>query len=220
MLPPLRRHEERAQETYYSLRPHIRHRLLHRIGHRCNRHRFHAQPIEQLIRAIHERGHEIGLHPSYTTYRSSQDVAEEFALLRDECDRLGVTQSAWGGRQHYLRWQNPTTWTAWDDAGLDYDSSVGYATDVGFRCGTCREFPVYDLVRRCPLRLRERPLVVMECALSYRLHQPAAACFERVTRLIERCRKVNGNFTLLWHNNNLVSPEQRTWYRKTIAAAA
>jgi hypothetical protein len=31
---------------------------------------------------------------------------------------------------------------------------------------------------------------------------------------------MNGNFTLLWHNGNLVSTEQREWYRRVVSHAA
>ncbi len=169
---------------------------------------------------VHRRGHEIGLHPSYNSFCNRQHIADEFSMLREQCERLGVHQSSWGGRQHFLRWKNPTTWTAWDQAGLDYDSSVGYATDVGFRCGTCREYPVYDLVNRKPLQLRERPLIVMECALSYQLERPKASSFERIAKLIERCRRMKGNFTLLWHNNNLLTNSQRCCYEQVVQKAA
>ena len=47
-------------------------------------------------------------------------------------------------RQHYLRWRAPTTWQNWEDAGLDYDSTVGYADHVGFRAGTCYEYPIFN----------------------------------------------------------------------------
>ena len=28
---------------------------------------------------------------------------------------------------HYLRWENTTTLQAWDEAGMNYDSTLGYA---------------------------------------------------------------------------------------------
>ena len=182
--------------------------------------RFDSPEVRQLIRTAHDRGHEIGLHPSFNSFCSRRDVAEEFSLLRAQCERLGVRQSSWGGRQHYLRWKNPNTWAAWDQAGLDYDSSVGYADDVGFRCGTCREYTVYDLVERRPLQLRERPLIVMECALSYQLERPKSDAFGRISRLIDQCRRMRGNFTMLWHNNNLLTEAQRCCYEQILQKAA
>ena len=80
-------------------------------------------------------------------------------------ERLGIRQAAWGGRQHYLRFAVPETWRHYASAGLSYDATLAHADQPGFRCGTCYDFPVYDLEQRCPLPLRERPLTVMELTL-------------------------------------------------------
>ena len=74
----------------------------------------------------------------------------------------GVEQAQWGGRQHYLRWENPETWRACEDAGLAHDSTLGFSAGSGFRTGACVDHPVFDLRARRALRLRERPLVVMD----------------------------------------------------------
>ena len=80
-------------------------------------------------------------------------------------EREGVRQERWGGRQHYLQWANPTTWRNWDEAGLDYDCTLAFSEAVGFRTGTCHEYPVFDLVAGTPLGLRERPFQVMDVTL-------------------------------------------------------
>ena len=121
--------------------------------------------LRRLLRRIHERGHEIGLHPSYNTFRDAERTRYEFELLRRVCEEEGIEQDGWGGRQHYLRWENPTTWRNWDAAGLDYDSTLTFAESPGFRCGACFEYPVFDLRARKRLTLRERPLVAMEVSL-------------------------------------------------------
>lgn len=121
--------------------------------------------MRALLRDIHARGHEIGLHPGYNTYKHPEALARSVATLRRLLDAEGIDQPQLGGRQHYLRWEMPTTARLWDDNGLDYDSTLSYADRPGFRCGTCREYPLYDLAERRPLRLRERPLIVMECSV-------------------------------------------------------
>ena len=93
----------------------------------------------------HERGHEIGLHPSYRTYLSPQQIKREFRILRHEAELAGIRQEQWGGRQHFLRWKAPDTWQGWEEAGLQYDSTLGYSDRPGFRCGTCYEYPVFNL---------------------------------------------------------------------------
>jgi hypothetical protein len=168
--------------------------------------------IRGLLRRIAGRGHEIGLHPSYDTFRDPERLRRERDALVQACGEEGIDQQAWGGRQHYLRWENPTTWQAWDDAGLAYDSTVGFAERPGFRCGVCYEFPVFDLRRRTELRLRERPLVAMDASLLQYEGLDVDATFRRLQDLAATCRRYRGDFTLLWHNNRLLGrPLQRRY---------
>jgi hypothetical protein len=167
--------------------------------------------IRHLLQDMAGRGHEIGLHPSY---RTLGDVA----ALQRERDALSVALAAakldlkpFGGRQHFLRWA-PGSWPDWETAGLSYDSSVGFAELCGFRCGTCRDYPAFDVQARRRLRLRERPLIAMETALlTYQGASPGLAADE-MRKLRDACRQVGGPFTFLWHNNRLTSPLEREAY--------
>jgi len=174
--------------------------------------------MEELLRNIHERGHEIGLHTSYEAYNDPIRTRNEFEALLRVADKLHIVQKQWGGRQHYLRWENPVTWQIWEEAGLDYDSTLGFADHVGFRCGTCHEFPVFNLRTRKALRLRERPLIVMDTTLlapEYMALRPEQA-LEWIERLSNTCRRFGGTFTLLWHNTNLSQSWQRKLYLEAL----
>jgi hypothetical protein len=172
--------------------------------------------VRDVLRAIAARGHEIGFHPSYRTYLDSDRTSLEFARLQRVCAEEGVRQSEWGGRQHYLRWRNPTTWRNWERCGLAYDSTLGFADHVGFRTGTCWEYPVFDLVERRTLALRERPLVVMESSLLSYMKLPLDEAAERLTRLSKTCRVHDGDFTLLWHGHMLVSRDSKRVYADVV----
>lgn len=178
--------------------------------------------IRTLMRQMHERGHKIGLHPSYNTYLDPQQLQLEFSNLLRVAEREGIRQELWGGRQHYLRWRAPTTWRIWDDAGLDYDSTVGFADHVGFRCGTCREFPVFDLQGRKTLDLVERPLIVMEGTLlaAQYMNVSHAEALDWIERLSGICRRYRGNFTLLWHNSMLITPELKQLFKDALTISA
>ena len=179
---------------------------------------IHHPLIKSLIKQIAVRGHEIGLHPGFNSFYNPEQVKKDTALLKGICNSIGVEQATWGGRQHYLQWKVPHTWQSYEDAGLDYDSSLSYADHVGFRCGTCREYPVFNLLTRCKLNLVEKPLIVMEGSLLNEDYMglPHNAAFGEITKLIDRCKKYAGNFTLLWHNSSLVSEEDRELYLKTL----
>lgn len=176
--------------------------------------------VDDLMKRITMRGHEVGLHPSYHTFDDPEATSLEFATLRNHAARLGIDQQVWGGRQHYLRWQNPITWQNWSDAGLDYDSTLSFADLPGFRCGICVPFPVFSLTSRQPLRLMERPLVVMDgTLLEYQRLSPDAA-LASIAHLANRCRRVHGQFTLLWHNDRLASSAGKRLFAESLLVAA
>lgn len=175
--------------------------------------------IRNLLRKIHQRGHEIGLHPSYLTYKNPELIRQECQKLKQVCLEEDIHQNIWGGRMHYLRWEHPTTLLAWENAKLAYDTTLGYADIPGFRCGTCFEYPAYDPVNHKVLNIRVRPLIVMECSvlaehyLNLSITKEAEEYFLHLKRM---CYKVNGCFTLLWHNSYFHNDNLFGMYEKVI----
>lgn len=175
--------------------------------------------IRATLRHIHQRGHEIGLHPSYGTYLRPDLLAAEAARLRRVCGDMSIDQPSWGGRMHYLRWRTPETLYGWELAEMRYDSTLGYADRAGFRCGTCHEYQAFDPVADRPLNLRIRPLVAMEGTIlssQYMGLDTPEAAFTALAQLKDRCRAVRGQFTLLWHNSELGEPWLRDLYRAVV----
>lgn len=176
--------------------------------------------IRHLMRRIHERGHEIGLHPSYDTCAHPERIVREGQRLQRICTEEGIEQPQWGGRMHYLRWQWPTTAHGWEQAGFHYDSTLSYADRPGFRCGTCHPYPMFDPVAQRPLRLIQRPLIAMECSviapryLGLGYGPASLALFQC---LKQRCQAVGGKFTLLWHNSHFTTAADRELYRDVVS---
>ena len=84
---------------------------------------------------IHERGHEIGVHPGYATYQSSKRIKEGADTLRLLLESSKLDQKLIGGRQHFLLWSLTETATALSEAGMLYDSTLG-----------CQIMPASDVV--------------------------------------------------------------------------
>jgi hypothetical protein len=142
----------------------------------------------------------------------------ELQGLIDTAESLKIRQNDWGGRQHYLRWAAGSTWKDWNDAGLSYDSTLTYAERVGFRCGICFEYPVFDLRGRRQLELLERPLVAMDVSMlsdNYMGLSPEAS-LEKLGWLASICRGFRGDLTLLWHNDSLVQRWQRRLFTRAL----
>jgi hypothetical protein len=182
-----------------------------------------APAIRALLRQIHARGHEIGLHPSYGSYCDAARIAAETQRLLRVCAAEGITQPSWGGRMHYLRWRQPETLRALAAAGLAYDGTLGYADRVGFRCGTCHEYPAFDPQQMEALPIRIRPLIAMETSLFSKEYMGISApdkVREILTSIKATCRAVAGQFTLLWHNSKLDTPSMKILYRQILGSHA
>jgi hypothetical protein len=175
--------------------------------------------IRNLMREIHERGHEIGLHPSYNSFQSPATIKQEADRLRTVMREENILQDEVGGRMHYLRWEQPTTLKAWEKAGMSYDSTMGYADRPGFRCGTCFDYPAFDLVNQEILRLRIRPLIVMECSVIDKAYLGLGMTDDAKNKMLELkdiCKKVDGNFNLLWHNSYFKTPKAKEIYKNIL----
>jgi len=176
--------------------------------------------IRGLMKKIHMRGHEIGLHPSYNSFQSPEIIQHEANRLRTIMQEEGIVQNVLGGRMHYLRWQHPTTLQAWNDADMTYDTTLGYADLPGFRCGTCFEYPAFNPVTQQILQVRIRPLIAMECTViaeRYMNLDYTDAAVVQFELLKDACRKVNGCFTLLWHNSHFSSHKDSELYCKVLS---
>jgi hypothetical protein len=173
--------------------------------------------VTWMLKRIAARGHEIGIHPGYRSYQEARQILSAKNSLQQALDKAGIRQQVAGGRQHYLRWSTRTP-AAWHAAGLRYDSTLSYAERAGFRCGTCHEYPMYDLAERKPLSLWQRPLICMESSvIVYAGHGHTDKALDCMRQLKQAARKVNGSFTLLWHNSSLEAAAARDMYREIIA---
>lgn len=176
--------------------------------------------VRGLLRFLWSRQHEIGLHTSFGTFIDAEQTRLEKEKLTEVMAQEHIMQQLIGGRQHYLRWKNPVTWQNWEDAGLTYDSTLTFAEQVGFRCGTCYEYPVFNLKTRQQLALRERPLIVMEGSLFDYMKMPIMSAIAKIQAQNAICKRFNGNFTLLWHNSTLISRQQQAAYEATLKVLA
>ena len=154
--------------------------------------------LKSLINRIETNGHIIGYHPGYTVF------TDELLFKRD-LDQLQsmVSQKIVSGRQHYLRFSVPNTWKIWEAAGMEWESSMGYSDLPGFRCGTCYAYPVYDCIERKKLKLREKPLIVMDATL---VHYLKSVELTGLNALKEECKKHGGEWLTIWHNDLVGHP--------------
>jgi hypothetical protein len=171
--------------------------------------------ILKLVDSLLKRGHQIGLHPSYTTGLNKERMKIEHERLKEVLGKLGMKEYMFGARMHFLRWFVNETWEMFDSLNIAHDASLGYADHIGFRASTCHPFKAYSVSKRRVFDVEVRPLIVMEASVIDPVYMNMGTCekaFERVEALRRQCRAVSGIFTLLWHNSRLVLPSERTFF--------
>ena len=105
--------------------------------------------LRRILREIADRGHIIGLHPSFQSYRDTKMVERELLALKSACGSVGVVQQEWGSRQHFRRWKVFQTPAVLADAGIRSDSSVGFAERAGFVPGCATNTSVRHTPASC-----------------------------------------------------------------------
>lgn len=164
--------------------------------------------MKVIIQNIVDNGHQIGFHPSYETFRDLDLFTLEYNTLQQISPR-----KISAGRQHYLRFQSPHTWRMWENLNLEWDSTVGYSDAIGFRCGICYPFNVYDFLEEREFRLEEKPLLLMDVTVASNPVTDGLTSQRDIELLIEKTIKYEGQFIFLWHNTSFNTFEWRHFQR-------
>ncbi len=168
--------------------------------------RLRSARIRDRLRQVSGSGAEIGLHSSYEAGTNPSRVGIERQALQKVVG-LPIEKN----RHHFLAWREPEHGEAVADAGIRWDTTLGYADVAGFRLGVCRPIPLFDPIRRCLLGIEEHSLVVMDCTLdgpNY-MNLDEDAAFEYVRKLADATFRHRGEFVLLWHNTVLAANGSR-----------
>ena len=135
-------------------------------------------------------GFEIGLHASYRARERPGAIAQEAAPL----------DHPQGLRHHYLRSDPDRLAAELRQAGLRYDSSIGWASLPGLRAGTPYPYRLWDPERREPGGW-ELPLALMDATLAEEryLGLDADAAFDAAVATLEPVAEHGGAVAILWH---------------------
>lgn len=139
---------------------------------------------------------EIGLHPSYLSTERPELFKKEKNLLEKK-GNIRVSKS----RQHYLRFQFPTTFESLIEAGFQEDYSLGWHDEAGFRLSTTVPIPFFNIETNSIRPLILVPLTAMDGAL-YHCYETLEECKKVVEDLRNEVQINGGAFVILYHNNS------------------
>ncbi len=165
--------------------------------------------VRQIMKRLYNGGWDIGLHGSYESYNDLEMLEKEKNELQLSLDNIII-----GTRQHHLNIEIPKTWEYHEKIGLEYDTTLGFKEQMGFRGGTCLPFHPCSMQKR--LKLLEIPLTIMDTPLLRYKNEELADDFEEMVDIV--C-EINGMLTLLWHHAVFNKHEFPGWsdaYKKII----
>ncbi|HRY31803.1 MAG TPA: polysaccharide deacetylase family protein [Bacteroidales bacterium] len=164
--------------------------------------------FSKLIGRLSETG-TVGIHPSFASFDDPGKLEEELGLLAAMLGRPVTTS-----RQHYLRLSLPGTYRELIRLGITDDYSMGYAAVPGFRAGTSRPFPWYDLHREESTLLMVHPFTVMDGSLKDYLKLGTEEASSVISGLIQQLKATGGCFMPLWHNESFSDTGRWKGWRK------
>lgn len=160
----------------------------------------------------------VGLHPSYFSMQKNTLAREKKRL--EDITNISISKS----RQHYLRLNLPETYQKLIDLEIKEDYSMGYASALGFRAGTCTPFYFYDLDYEIQTPLKVNPFAFMDTTLNDYLQLTPKQAIGKIHFLNKEVRAVNGTFITLFHNESISNYLRwRGWkrlYQSTVKMAA
>lgn len=140
----------------------------------------------------------IGIHPSYASNTETKKISEELVSLQ-----AITNQRIDASRQHFLKLHLPHTYLKLIKAGINHDYSMGYASQIGFKAGTCTPFFWYDLQLEKQSHVTIHPFAVMDVTLQQYLGLNPEQAITKIDQLIASVKLVDGTLCSLWHNESL-----------------
>lgn len=156
-----------------------------------------------VLSTIGRFGWEVGLHGSFRSHSDPVMLGRQKQALES-----AVGLPVRSVRQHYLCFENDSTWIAQEAAGFYCDSTHGYNRLSGFRGSCCLPFRPYSLSQGRELGMWEAPLNVQDCAIDMHQIGEENACM-RALDLLSIVAGVGGAATISWHLDRFSDPRYR-----------
>lgn len=160
--------------------------------------------LHQVLKEVQTAGSEVALHASYGTHLDRARFLE---------DRDRLAEPSVGSRFHFLAYDTAQTPLLLEQAGVLYDSTLGFSEHYGFRNGYCFPFRLYDIANDRPTLVLEIPLNLMDTSLHHHwyMNLTPEEVVPAVRKLVGEIKKFGGCFTLLWHNTHFSRYKYRGW---------
>ena len=168
----------------------------------------YSNAMWQLIKR-HAKKYRSGLHPSWRSNNNFSILLKEKKIL-ETAGKMEVNIS----RQHYIKMSMPQTYQELIKAGIEADYTMGYGSINGFRASVASTFYWYDLTTEKTTSLQLYPFCYMDANCYYEQDLDAGQALEELQYYLNECKKVNGFFISIFHNNFLGTDKQFTGWKE------
>lgn len=153
-----------------------------------------SRSYQNLLKQLAEN-HTVGLHPGY-------ESATNPNLIRIEKERLEniINKPVTHIRQHFLRQYLPLSWNQFIELGFTDDYSTGFATNNGYRVGTCKPYQAFDIINQQALPLTLHPFAVMDTALLHYQQKTPAEVLAISEEIHSQTKAYQSVLSAVWHN--------------------
>ncbi len=145
------------------------------------------------LRAITHAGFDLCLHGSYRSTEQHSWYVEEAALLEKRLER------PMGSRQHYLSFDYDTLFAAQQEAGIEYDMSMGFPDRTGPRAGFSYPYFPFCLAKNRPYDVVEISLFFMDVTLRGYMGLRPAAARDAIESGLKDLQQKRGAVSVVWH---------------------
>lgn len=170
------------------------------LSHEGRRYRINKRRYKQSIKDLINDNFEVALHTSRLGYKKKPFLSKEKKRLRN----LIGTRNLQGVRNHYLSGNFPKIWEVYEGEGLNYDSSLGWSTRLGYRAKTSNPFQPLNLTSGQPFKLVEFPLIFMDTAVE---DNGVEYIYNECKFFIDQAETDRSVLTILWHTDRVCNPE-------------
>ena len=148
---------------------------------------YNISDVEDEIKLVDESSNVNGLHKS------------SFDMSIDEELKKGKFENKYN-RYHYLKFLPHKHYKEISNSSLNFDSSLGFAEECGFRNSYGKSFQPFDIKNGKPYDFIETPLQLMDRTFHKYMDVEVDGIGDRIINMYEQNPK-NCDISLLWHNN-------------------
>ncbi len=171
----------------------------------------YSNAMWQLIKR-HTKKYGIGLHPSWRSNKNMSILKREKKLLETAAS-IQINRS----RQHYIKFSLPETFENLSQSGIENDYSMGYGSINGFRASVASSFFWYNLKTEKMTSMRLHPFCFMDANCFYEQDMNASDAYDEIMYYQNVCKKYNGLFISIFHNNFLGTDKSFSGWKEMYA---